>query len=94
MAISASAAQHADFACRLCDEAQLDLYYVQGNDGRFKYYKCGHCGLVNLDLATGLDQTQYTLEFHDPADESTQWNKAIAASFDSSSFRRRATSPP
>ena len=70
-----------DFTCRLCDSATLRFYYAQGNDGRFRYYKCGHCGLVNLDLANGLDQTQCHLEFRDPRDESAGWDRMLDATF-------------
>ena len=81
-ATPANAAERANFSCRLCDGESLALYYVLGNDGRFKHYKCEHCGLVNLDLATGLDQTQFTPEFRDPSDETNHWNRAITASFE------------
>ena len=69
------------FACRLCDGTALDLYYTLGNDGRFRYYKCGVCGLVNLDLAAGHDQTQWNREFRDPTSESSGWDRKIDATF-------------
>ena len=71
----------AEFACRLCDGDRLALYYVLGNDGRFQYYKCENCGLVNLDLRAGLDQTQCNLVFRDPTDESAGWDKMLDTSF-------------
>jgi 2-polyprenyl-3-methyl-5-hydroxy-6-metoxy-1,4-benzoquinol methylase len=71
----------ADFPCRLCGEAGLRLYYTLGSDGRFKYYKCPTCTLVNYDLATGLDQTQYDVTHVDPLDDSLPFNRARDQSF-------------
>ena len=45
-----------------------------GNDGRFRYYQCGRCKLVNYDLATGLGQEQFTVLDKDPTDDSDPWN--------------------
>ncbi|MCC7489254.1 MAG: class I SAM-dependent methyltransferase [Gammaproteobacteria bacterium] len=59
----------ATFPCRLCGGRNLYFYFSLGNDGRFRYYRCPDCALVNYDLATGLDQEQYTLEFIDPTDD-------------------------
>jgi SAM-dependent methyltransferase len=72
----------ADFQCRLCSSEALELYYRQGNDGRFRYYKCADCGLVNLDLSAGLDQTQYTNEWVDPTDDAERRNRDNDATFD------------
>lgn len=58
----------ADFTCRLCGGRYLSLYYTLGSDGRYKYYKCAQCSLVNFDLSGGLDQAQYTTIFYDPTD--------------------------
>ena len=44
--------------CRICNSENLNLFYQQGNNNQFKYYKCRNCGLVNLDL-TGLEITEY-----------------------------------
>lgn len=66
--------ERADFACRLCGGAALHLYYTLGNDRQFRYYRCPHCGLVNYDLAGGLDQAQYTKIFVDPADDGHRRN--------------------
>ena len=69
------------FPCRLCGATQLSLHYTLGNAGEFRYYRCGNCRLVNLDLSAGLDQTQCNLEFLDPTDESSGWDKMIDATF-------------
>jgi len=36
--------------CRLCGSKNLLLYYKQGINDQFKYYKCNNCKLINLDL--------------------------------------------
>jgi SAM-dependent methyltransferase len=76
----------ADFPCRLCGGRRLYLYYTQGNDGRFRYYRCPDCTLVNYDLATGLDQAQYAAEFVDPTDDGIRKNLDKDATF---AFLRR-----
>jgi SAM-dependent methyltransferase len=81
----------ASFPCRLCGARGLRLYYTLGNDGRYRYYRCPDCGLVNFDLAAGLDQEQYTTEFIDPADDRARRNLDKDQSF---AFIRRYVSPP
>jgi len=71
----------ANFPCRLCNESDLTLYYTLGSDDRFKYYKCPNCMLVNYDLATGLDQTQYEASHVDPRDGSLRFNRIRDQSF-------------
>jgi 2-polyprenyl-3-methyl-5-hydroxy-6-metoxy-1,4-benzoquinol methylase len=36
--------------CRVCNDDELFLFFVQGYNDQFKYYRCKNCGLVNLDL--------------------------------------------
>jgi SAM-dependent methyltransferase len=81
----------ATFCCRVCGGNDLDFYYAQGNRAQFHYYKCRHCGLVNLDLANGLDQEQYTEDLADPRDDSVRQHREIDASFD---FIRRFVPGP
>ncbi len=83
--------QLADFPCRLCSGEELKLYYCQGRDDRFRYYRCDGCGLVNLDLGEGLDQTQYTNEWVDPTNDSARRNLHNDATFDF--IRRNAAAP-
>lgn len=52
--------------CRLCGSKKLYLYYTEGNDDRFKYYRCLDCKLVNYDMSTGLDQEKQSKYFIDP----------------------------
>lgn len=81
----------ADFPCRLCGESELSLYYTLGCDGRFRYFKCSNCTLVNYDLATGLDQTQYEASHIDPRDDSLTFNRDRDQSFHA---LMRDVSPP
>jgi 2-polyprenyl-3-methyl-5-hydroxy-6-metoxy-1,4-benzoquinol methylase len=55
--------------CRLCGNKKLDLYYTQGNNNEFKFYKCTRCSLVNYDLSAGLNQEKYAEIFIDPFDD-------------------------
>lgn len=81
----------ATFRCRLCGSDALRLYYRQGNDLRFHYYKCDRCGLVNLDLAHGMDQTQFTEEWVDPTDDALEQNHQNDTTFE---FIRRHLPTP
>lgn len=68
--------------CRICNCDDLKLYYTQGNEGQYKFYKCSNCKLVNYDLSTGQDQTKYTSEkYIHPRDENHKQNKDQAASY-------------
>jgi len=62
--------------CRLCGNKNLTLYYTQGNNNQFKFYKCPHCKLVNYDLSTGQDQNKYSgKKYISPDDGSQKTNK-------------------
>ena len=41
----------AAFECRLCFGGRLELYYRQGNDGQFRFFKCTDCGLTGIELS-------------------------------------------
>lgn len=81
----------ADFRCRLCSSEALYLYHVMGNDGRYRYFKCRNCKLVNYDLATGLAQAHFDEPDKDPSDDSEPWNLDKNQSF---RFLSRYVSPP
>lgn len=81
----------ATFECRLCFGRSLELYYRQGNDGQFKYFRCADCGLVNLDLSAGIDQTQYTEDWIDPTDDDDRRNHDKDMTFE---FVRRHVPTP
>jgi len=78
-----AAAIKADFPCRLCAGTDLFLYHTMGNDGRYRYFKCPRCKLVNYDLSTGLTQDQFETPDTDPTDdtERSHWNKNQAFAF-------------
>jgi SAM-dependent methyltransferase len=89
--LTGTAAPTAGFPCRLCGGRDLRLYYTLGNEGQCRYYRCERCTLVNYDLAGGLDQTQYTAEWIDPADDSLRKNHDKDQSF---RFLQRFVEPP
>ena len=62
--------------CRLCGADDLRLFYTQGEDGRYRFYRCRNCGLVNLDLSTGLDQRKYR-DPHPPGSSSSKRRSAM-----------------
>ena len=86
-----SVAEPADFNCRLCAGDELELYYRQGSEGQFRYYRCANCQLVNLDLKAGLDQAQYTERWVDPTDDSESRNRDNDATYEF--IRRRIATP-
>lgn len=67
--------------CRLCQSDRLRLFYTQGHHDEFRFYRCENCGLVNYDLAGGLDQAKYAREFVDPKDERHPVNVAQTQTF-------------
>ena len=60
--------------CRLCGSNNLRLYYTEGNDDQFKYYKCLNCKLVNYDMSAGFGQEKHTKYFIDPKDNKHKTN--------------------
>lgn len=67
--------------CRLCDSSNLKLYYTEGNDDQFRYYRCPKCKLVNYDLSAGFDQEKHTKCFIDPRDEKGKSNQALIQTY-------------
>jgi len=63
------------FTCRLCGSSSLRLFYTQGTEGEFHFYRCGQCKLVNYDLAGGLDQGKYEQKYEDPLDDNHPFNR-------------------
>lgn len=87
----ASSSIKATFRCRLCGDDDLYLYHSMGNDGRYRYFRCRNCSLVNYDLATGLTQEQFEAPDKDPTDDSEPWNLDKDQSF---RFLNRYLAPP
>ncbi len=80
------------FACRLCGSADhLKLYYTQGAQRQYHFYRCGECGLVNYDLSGGLNQEKYADVWPDPFDSNSKTNRTQAAS---SEWLQRYVEPP
>lgn len=54
--------------CKLCGAppSELPLFYTQGNERQFKYYRCRRCRLVVYDTCTGVNQEKYILTRVDP----------------------------
>ncbi len=67
--------------CSICKNPQLRLYYTQGNEDQFKYYRCTKCKGVIYDLTRGLDQGKYGTEYSDPFDDSLKKNIAQDVSY-------------
>jgi hypothetical protein len=86
-----SSVEQADFKCRLCAGNELQLYYRQGAEDWFRYYRCTNCQLVNLDLKAGLDQTLYTDAWVDPTDDQASRNRDNDATCE---FIRRTIATP
>jgi SAM-dependent methyltransferase len=57
--------------CRICNSENLSLFYVQGFEDQFKYYQCGNCKLVNLNLENinhTQNQQKYVFLYSPPKD--------------------------
>ena len=52
--------------CKLCGSPKLRLFYTQGDQHQFKFYRCHKCRLVVYDTRTGINQEKYILTRVDP----------------------------
>ena len=52
--------------CKLCGSSDLRLFYTQGDQRQFKFYRCKNCHLVLYDTVTGVNQEKYILTRVDP----------------------------
>jgi 2-polyprenyl-3-methyl-5-hydroxy-6-metoxy-1,4-benzoquinol methylase len=52
--------------CKLCGSGDLTLFYTQGDNRQFKFYRCRKCRLVVYDTRTGVNQEKYILTRVDP----------------------------
>jgi SAM-dependent methyltransferase len=68
--------------CRLCGNDSLRLYYTQGNNHEFRFFKCNVCNLINYGLSTGLDQRKYATEYVNPHDDSIKMNIAQTQTYE------------
>ena len=68
--------------CRLCGQQKLKLYYTEGDNQEFEFYKCLNCKLVNYDISAGVDQEKHANDFEDPKDEARQANSQQSHSYE------------
>lgn len=52
--------------CKLCGDVGLPLFYTQGHQHQFRFYRCPECRLVVYDTRTGVNQEKYILTHVDP----------------------------
>ena len=69
------------FPCRLCGSPGLRLFYTQGNEDQYRFYRCADCGLVNYDLAGGLNQEKYADTRIAPRDDAHPGNRGATLTF-------------
>lgn len=76
--------------CKLCGAQGLKLFYTQGAQGQFRFYRCANCSLVVYDTSTGVNQGKYVLPSVDPVADTRQ-NRGHRQTFE---FIRRHARPP
>jgi 2-polyprenyl-3-methyl-5-hydroxy-6-metoxy-1,4-benzoquinol methylase len=52
--------------CKLCGANNLRLFYTQGRERQFHFYRCQGCRLVVYDTSAGVNQEKYILHRVDP----------------------------
>lgn len=52
--------------CKLCGNRDLRLFYTQGPERQFRFYRCPRCRLVVYDTSAGVNQEKYILQHIDP----------------------------
>ena len=52
--------------CKLCGSRDLRLFYTQGRERQFHFYRCPRCRLVVYDTSAGVNQEKYILQRIDP----------------------------
>ena len=58
--------------CKLCGSPNLPLFYTQGDQRQFKFYRCKNCQIVLYDSSTGVNQEKYILTRVDPRADTRQ----------------------
>lgn len=76
--------------CKLCGTADLPLFYTQGNEDQFRFFRCPHCRLVVYDTATGVSQEKYILTTVNP-EADTRQNRGHRQTY---AFIQRHAPPP
>ena len=80
-AMTHAAPSEPGFPCRLCEGVRLRLFYTQGNEDEYRFYRCADCGLVNYDLAGGLNQEKYADTRLSPRDDAHRGNRGATLTF-------------
>jgi len=73
--------------CKLCGATDLPLFYTQGHQRQYRFYRCRQCLLVVYDSRTGVNQEKYILTRVDPR-APTRQNRAHRQTY---AFIRRHT---
>ena len=68
--------------CRLCGSSDLRLCMSDGRHSNLHYYQCQVCSLWNYDLSLGVDQSQYTVRYVSPLDDTYKSNAEVRQSWD------------
>lgn len=76
--------------CKLCGTRELPLFYTQGDQRQYRFYRCPRCRLVVYDTRTGVNQEKYILHSVDP-EADTRQNRAHRQTH---AFIRRFVRPP
>jgi 2-polyprenyl-3-methyl-5-hydroxy-6-metoxy-1,4-benzoquinol methylase len=76
--------------CKLCGAAALKVFYTQGDQRQFKFYRCHNCRLVVYDTRTGVNQEKYILTRVDPR-VPTRQNRGHRQTY--AFIKRHATQP-
>lgn len=66
--------------CKLCGNADVRLFYTQGDRHQFRFYRCSDCRLVIYDARAGVSQEKYLLTRVDPT-APTRQNRAHRQSY-------------
>ena len=76
--------------CKLCGASELKLFYTQGDQRQFKFYRCQNCRLVVYDTRSGVNQEKYILTRVDPR-APTRQNRGHRQTY---AFIKRHVTPP
>ena len=69
----------------------MQLYYTQGDNNQFRFYRCLACKLVNYDLSAGLNQEKYAEVYVDPRQDNHRHNTRQTGTY---RFLRRHLNSP
>jgi len=76
--------------CKLCGTGTLPLFYTQGNEDQYGFYRCPTCRLVVYDTSTGVSQEKYILTAVNP-EANTRQNRAHRQTY---AFIKLHATPP